>query len=89
MLTGLMFGLVAGAALGVVVGLLVRAGHVTAARTAEARLADAVDQNRLLADEVQGLRSHSADAQHRLASAQADISRLQAELDHERRPVDR
>jgi DNA recombination protein RmuC len=85
MLTGLMFGLVAGAALGVVVGLLVRAGHVTAARTAEARLADAVDQNRLLADEVQGLRSHSADAQHRLASAQADISRLQAELDHERR----
>ena len=85
MLTGLMFGLVAGAALGVVVGLLVRAGHVTAARTAEARLADAVDQNRLLADEVQGLRSHSADAQHRLASAQADISRLQSALDPERR----
>jgi gas vesicle protein len=45
MITGLIVGLIAGAALGVVVGLLVRANQVTAARTAEARLSDAVAQN--------------------------------------------
>ncbi len=45
MITGLIVGLLAGAALGLVVGLLVRANQVTAARTAEARLGDALARN--------------------------------------------
>ncbi|MGO8870823.1 MAG: DNA recombination protein RmuC [Acidimicrobiales bacterium] len=85
MFTGLILGLVAGAALGVVVGLLVRANQVTAARTAEARLADAEGRARLLADEIQDLRAQSARTQLHLVSLQAENSRLQAELDHERK----
>jgi len=54
MITGLIVGLVAGGALGVVVGLLIRANQVTAARTAEARLADVVAQNRGMTAELQG-----------------------------------
>ena len=57
MITGLIVGLVAGIALGVVVGLLARAHHVTDARTAEARLVDALDQHRVQAEEIRVLRA--------------------------------
>jgi DNA recombination protein RmuC len=84
MITGLIVGLVAGAILGVVVGLLVRAGQVTAARMAEARLADALGANQALTTEVQGLRSQVDEQQGRLTSLQAETARLTTELDYER-----
>ena len=84
MITGLILGVVAGAALGLVVGLLIRADQVTAARTAEARLADAVDQNRLLAADIQGLRADLAGERQRLVSFQSEVTQLTAELEHER-----
>jgi DNA recombination protein RmuC len=85
MITGLIAGLVAGVALGVVVGLLVRANQVTAARTAEARLADALTANQALTVERQGLRTQLGDQQQRMNSLQADAARLMTELEHERK----
>jgi DNA recombination protein RmuC len=84
MTIGLILGLLAGAALGVVVGLLVRANQVTAARTAEARLADARRQSQAQNDEILGLRAHTADQQQHLATLQAEAARLNSELAHER-----
>ncbi len=84
MITGLILGVVAGAALGLVAGLLIRADQVTAARTAEARLADAVDQNRLLTADIQGLRADLAGERQRLVSFQPEVTHLTAELEHER-----
>ena len=62
MITGVIVGLVVGIPLGVVVGLLVRADQVTAARTAEARLADASALNRALVADLQGLREEAGRA---------------------------
>jgi DNA recombination protein RmuC len=84
MITGLVLGLVAGVALGLAVGLLVRANQVTAARTAEARLADALDQQRLLTEELQGLRASLVAEQQRVVALQAEASRLATELNYER-----
>ena len=84
MLIGLILGIVAGAVLGVAVGLLIRANQVTAARTAEARLADALDQNARLSGEIQALRAELSEGHRHLAAVQADASRLQVELEHER-----
>jgi DNA recombination protein RmuC len=88
MITGLVLGLVAGAALGLAVGLLARAGQLTAARTAEARLADAFGQTQALAADLQGLRSQMADQQGHLNAALGDSARLEAELGHERRAAE-
>jgi DNA recombination protein RmuC len=88
MIVGLIIGLIAGGALGIVIGLLVRANHVTAARTAEARLADAVQQNRGLTDEVCALRAQVAAEHQHLADVAADAARLEAELGHERQIAD-
>ena len=88
MITGLIVGLVAGVALGVAVGLLVRAGHVTAARTAEARLADLLDQNQGLAAELHAARSELAEDRQRAMARQSELARLTAELAHERRAGD-
>ena len=88
MITGLIVGLVAGAILGVVVGLLVRAGQVTAARMAEARLADALGANRALTTEVQALRSQADQQQGRLTSLQAETARLTTELEYERQSAE-
>src|SRR5664280_2449758 len=84
MITGLVLGLVAGVALGLAVGLLVRSNQVTAARTAEARLADALDQQRLLTEELQGLRAQLIAEQQRVVALQAEASRLATELNYER-----
>jgi len=84
MITGLIVGLIAGAVLGVVVGLLVRAGQVTAARTAEARLADALDQNRAAAADLRELRAELAVQQQQATDLRAELSRRTADLDHER-----
>src|ERR1035441_1505062 len=81
---GLVLGLVAGVALGLAVGLLVRSNQVTAARTAEARLADALDQQRLLTEELQGLRAQLIAEQQRVVALQAGASRLATELNYER-----
>jgi DNA recombination protein RmuC len=78
---GLIVGLLAGAALGVVVGLLVRSGQVASARTAEARLGDAVAANQRLNGDVTGL-------QQQLAASRAEMVRLATELDHQRRAAD-
>jgi DNA recombination protein RmuC len=88
MITGLIVGLVAGVALGVAVGLLVRAGHVTEARTAEARLADLLDQNQGLAAELHAARSELAEDRQRAMARQSELARLTAELAHERRAGD-
>jgi DNA recombination protein RmuC len=85
MLTGLILGLVIGAGMGAAAGLFVRASHVSRARAAEARLADAQEQNDRLAAEVAGLRSFAADQQEQLALAQAQGARLAAELEAEGR----
>ncbi len=84
MITGLIVGLVAGVGLGVVVGLLARADQVTAARTAEARLADVLGQNQNLTAEVLGIRDQLAREQQQATALQADLARCSAELDHER-----
>ncbi len=78
MIEGLVIGLVVGAVLGLVAGLLVRAGQVTAARTAEARLADATATAQQRAAELAGL-------QQTVSGLQAQAVGLTAELDHERR----
>jgi DNA recombination protein RmuC len=88
MITGLILGLAAGAALGLAVGFLLRTNQVTAARTAEARLADALGQNQALMGDLQGLRSQMADQQQRLNALQGDAARLSTELDHERRAAE-
>ncbi|HEY7947647.1 MAG TPA: DNA recombination protein RmuC [Acidimicrobiales bacterium] len=88
MITGLILGLVAGGAVGLAVGLLVRAGHVTAARTAEARLADALGQNQVLAGDLNGLRYQMAEQQQHLVTLQGDAARLTTELDHERKAAE-
>jgi DNA recombination protein RmuC len=88
MLTGLVIGLVAGAALGVVVGLLVRATQVTAARTAEARLGDALALNQALTADLTQVRADLVEQQRTTASLQADATRLTTELDHERRAAE-
>jgi DNA recombination protein RmuC len=84
MITGLIVGLLAGAGLGVVVGLLVRSNQVTAARTAEARLGDALDRNQALTAEVQGVHAQLAERHLQVTSLEAAVARLGAELDHER-----
>jgi DNA recombination protein RmuC len=88
MMTGLIVGLLAGAALGLVVGLLVRSGQVTAARTAEARLGDALDRNRALTAEVQGLQADLAERVRQVASLEAATARLTNELGHERQAAE-
>jgi DNA recombination protein RmuC len=88
MITGLLVGLLAGAVLGLVVGLLVRANQVTAARTAEARLADALALNDRLAAEQRALQDRVAGQQQSLTSLHADAARLAAELEHERRTAE-
>jgi len=88
MITGMVVGLVAGAALGVAVGMLVRAGHVTAARTAEARLTDASTRAQALSDEVRELRARQAEGHERLSAAQAEAARLAAELRLERQAAE-
>ena len=84
MITGLIVGLLAGAALGLVVGLLVRANQVTAARTAEARLGDALARNAILTGEVEGLQARLTDQQDRMAGLEASAARLTTELALER-----
>jgi len=88
MITGLIVGLLAGAVLGVVVGLLVRSNQVTAARTAEARLGDALDRNQVLTAEVQGLHAQVAERHLQVTSLEATAARLGAELDHERQAAE-
>ncbi len=84
MITGVIVGLVAGVVLGVVVGLLIRANQVTAARTAEARLADVLAQHQALTGELQGARARQLQDQQRSADLQSEVARLTADLDHER-----
>jgi DNA recombination protein RmuC len=88
MITGLIVGLAAGTALGVVVGLLVRANQVTVARTAEARLSDAIEANRALVADQQLLRAQVDEESRRTATLQSEVARLTAELDHERRTAE-
>jgi DNA recombination protein RmuC len=78
MIGGLIVGLLAGSALGVVVGLLMRSGQLASARATEARLEDASGAVSRLTAEVAGL-------QLQLAAGQAQAVRLTTELDHERR----
>jgi DNA recombination protein RmuC len=85
MITGLIIGLLTGAIIGVVVGLLVRAKEVTAARTAEARLHDALARGGTLEREVEGLRSQLAVRQQQVSESEASVARLTTDLDHERR----
>jgi DNA recombination protein RmuC len=88
MITGVIVGLLAGVALGVVVGLLVRSGQVTAASTAQARLADAEARSQTLTADLQGLRAQLDQQQYQLTSVRADAARLTAELHHERRATE-
>ncbi len=88
MITGLIVGLLAGVALGVATGLLIRSNQVSAARTAEARLGDALGQNQALTSELQGLRSRSADQQQQITSLESTTARLTAELGHERQAAE-
>jgi DNA recombination protein RmuC len=85
MMTGLIVGLLAGAALGVVVGLLARSNQATAARTAEARLGDALDRTRALTDQARDLQARLSEHQLQVRTLEASAVRLTAELDHERR----
>ena len=88
MITGLIVGLVAGVALGMVVGLLVRADQVTAARTAEARLGDALARNGALTGEVGDLQARLAEHQHQVVGLEATVARLSTELAHERQSAE-
>lgn len=85
MLIGLILGLALGAAVGTAAALWVRANQVAGARTAEARLADALERNGTLVGEVADLREVVADQQQRLGVSHAEGARLGAELDAERR----
>ena len=78
MIGGLIIGLLAGSALGVVVGLLMRSGQLASARATEARLEDANGAVSRLTAEIAGL-------QLQLATGQAEAVRLTTELDHQRR----
>lgn len=77
MISGLIIGLLVGVVAGIVVGLLVRSGHVVRTRTAEARLADALAANRRLTEE-------QATLQQLTGTAQAEMARMSAQLEHER-----
>ncbi len=88
MTTGLIIGLAAGATLGLVVGLLLRSGHVASTRTAEARLADAAQANQRLTGERAALQQQLVAGHGQVASLRADVARLSAELDHERRSAE-
>ncbi|MGP8006834.1 MAG: DNA recombination protein RmuC, partial [Acidimicrobiales bacterium] len=88
MTTGLIIGLAAGATLGLVVGLLLRSGHVASTRTAEARLADAAQANQRLTGELAALQQQLEAGHGQVASLRADVARLSAELDHERRSAE-
>jgi DNA recombination protein RmuC len=77
MISGLIIGLLVGVVAGVVVGLLVRSGHVARTRTAEARLDDALAANQRLTEEQTTL-------QQLTGTAQAEMARLSAQLEHER-----
>jgi DNA recombination protein RmuC len=85
MIIGLVIGLLTGATIGVVVGLLARAKEVTAARTAEARLHDALARTRSLEAEVAGVHSQLAVGRQQVSAGEAAVARLSAELEHERR----
>jgi DNA recombination protein RmuC len=85
MATGLVLGLLIGAAFGVVVGLLARAAQLAAARATEARLAEAATRGQSLAAEAEALRAELAADRLRLYTAEQDVARLHVELDHERR----
>ena len=78
MIGGLIIGLLAGSALGVVVGLLMRSGQLASARATEARLEDANGAVSRLTADVAGL-------QLQLATGHAEAVRLTTELAHERR----
>ena len=65
MITGLLVGLFVGAIAGLVAGLLIRAGTVGAARTAEARLADAQERSRILECDLAEARARATKAQDR------------------------
>ncbi len=84
MITGLIVGLAAGLAVGVVVGLLARTSQVTAAKTAEARLGDALSLNQALTTDLGTVRAEMDRQQQRLHALHADSVRLAAELEHER-----
>jgi DNA recombination protein RmuC len=88
MITGLIVGLLVGAVLGVVVGLLARSSQVTAARTAEARLGDALDRSDILTREVQDLQAALAEEQRRVNTLEASAARLTTELAHERQAAE-
>ena len=77
MISGLIIGLLVGVVAGIVVGLLVRSGHVVRTRTAEARLADALAANRRLTE-------GPATLQQLTGTAQAEMARMSAQLEHER-----
>jgi DNA recombination protein RmuC len=88
MITGLLVGLLVGAAAGLVVGLLARAGALGAARTAEARLLDAHERNRLLEDDLAEARVVAANAQDRSSTLATELALVSAELDHLRGSAD-
>ena len=86
MITGLIVGLVAGVALGVVVGLLIRADQATAARTAEARLADVLAPNRATEPPRSRLGAGPAGREQQRSRRPPDgcSPDCRADLDHER-----
>jgi DNA recombination protein RmuC len=88
MSTGLLAGLLVGAGVGVAVGLLLRAGAVTAARTAEARVADLVGRNRALEEERDRAREAVVDEQARSGSLREQLAVLSAQLAHHRSSAD-
>jgi DNA recombination protein RmuC len=88
MIVGIIVGLVVGVALGVVAGLLARADQVSAARTAEALLADGSERNEALTVELQDLRNEAAEQQRQLAELRADAVRLSSQLEHERQSAE-
>jgi DNA recombination protein RmuC len=84
MIIGLTIGLLIGALVGMAVGLVLRMGRVAAARTAEARLGDALQLNRVLTSERDEWRARLDGQSQRSTSLAADVARLAAELEHER-----
>ena len=84
MIIGLTIGLLIGALVGVAVGLLLRMSQVATARTAEARLDDALELNRALTSERDEWRARLDGQSQRSALLEADVARLAAQLDHER-----
>ncbi|MHB1517743.1 MAG: DNA recombination protein RmuC [Acidimicrobiales bacterium] len=88
MIIQLILGILVGASIGVIIGLLLRANQAAAARTAEARLDDARGQCRRLADDVRTLQSDLAVSRDETAALRAEAVSLARELDHERRAAD-